>query len=80
MHLRKTIGENIRRLRNRKGWTQERLATRSGLSLNFIGNLERGNANVSADSLERIAKCLGVGVPQLVTELSSTDKEGPPGN
>ncbi|MBS1903352.1 MAG: helix-turn-helix transcriptional regulator [Bacteroidetes bacterium] len=78
--MRKTIGENIRRIRNRKGWTQERLATRSGLSLNFIGNLERGNANVSADSLERIAKCLGVPAPQLVTDMVSPGDEGPSGD
>jgi len=60
MTLRKIIGTNIRNLREAKGWSQEKLSVRSKLSLNFIGSLERGKVNVSADSLERIAKSLEI--------------------
>ncbi|MDP4220845.1 MAG: helix-turn-helix transcriptional regulator [Bacteroidota bacterium] len=66
MILRKVIGANIKRLRKLKGWSQEKLSVRSRLSLNFVGSLERGRVNVSADSLERIAKSLQVEVEELV--------------
>ena len=62
MTLRKAIGLNIKKFREAKGWSQEKLSVRSKLSLNFVGSLERGKVNVSADSIEKIAKCLGVEV------------------
>ena len=60
MALNKLIGENIRRIRIEKGWSQEKLSVRAKMSHNFIGLLERGKVNVSANSMEKIAKALGV--------------------
>jgi XRE family transcriptional regulator, regulator of sulfur utilization len=58
--LRQTIGSNIRRVRESLGWSQEKLAVRAQLSLNFIGNLERGKVNISIDSLSRIMSAMSV--------------------
>ena len=60
MNLRKIVGQNIRVLRKEKGLTQEKLAWSVDLTSDYVGNLERGQVNVSLDALGRIAKCLGV--------------------
>jgi transcriptional regulator with XRE-family HTH domain len=66
---RKTVGYNIRRIRNERGWTQEKLSIRSKLSYEYVNRLENGRVNVSLDTLEKIAKCLNV---QLVEFLRET--------
>ena len=42
------IGARIRRIRVAKGWSQKELAEKCGISLNFIGYMEReiGRAHV----------------------------------
>jgi transcriptional regulator with XRE-family HTH domain len=66
MSIRKIIGNNMKALRSAKEWSQEKLAFRSKLSVNYVSALERGVVNVSADSLEKIAKSLDVEVEDLV--------------
>ena len=46
-----------------------RLAERAGLHHNFIGEVERGNMEVSLTSLVKIAKALRVRVVDLLREL-----------
>lgn len=57
--LRKNVGLQIRSLRKTKGLTQEELAEKADLSYKYIGELERGQVNVSIDSLQKIADALG---------------------
>jgi transcriptional regulator with XRE-family HTH domain len=63
------VGDNIRSCRQRIGLTQEKLAEKAELHHNFIGEVERGNMNVSLDALVKIAKALGVRVRYLVDQL-----------
>jgi len=56
--LQKAFGEAIRAERLARNLTQEILAEKSDLSLNFIGNLERGEQLASLDSIVRIAEAL----------------------
>lgn len=44
------IGKRIRRIRERKGWSQEELARRCGVSLSFVGLIERGTRSMSLDT------------------------------
>jgi transcriptional regulator with XRE-family HTH domain len=37
-----SIGELVRNLRERHGWTQERLAREAGITITCLSNLERG--------------------------------------
>lgn len=69
MILQKLIGENVRRIRQGLGWSQEKLSVRAKMSHNFIGLLERGKVNVSATSLEKIAKALKVEVEELIKKV-----------
>jgi len=63
---RKTLGENLRTLRKQSGLSQEKLAEKADLHHNFIGDVERGEENISIDALMRIAQALNVQVSDLV--------------
>lgn len=54
------IGKNIQSVRTQKKMSRERLAELSGLSANFIGNIERGEKAVSLESFVKIANALEV--------------------
>jgi transcriptional regulator with XRE-family HTH domain len=51
LKYRKIVGENIRTHRRNLGRTQEKLAEKSDLHYNYIGDIERGEENVSVDAL-----------------------------
>ena len=59
------LGERIKALRKRANLTQEQLAEEAGVSVNFIGNVERGESAASVKTLRRIAKALGVSLKEL---------------
>lgn len=63
---RKILGENIRTHRRNMSWSQEKLAEKADLHRNYIGDIERGEENVSIDALMRIATVLKVGLSDLV--------------
>jgi DNA-binding XRE family transcriptional regulator len=63
---RRIIGQNIRTYRKQKGWSQEVLAEKAGLTYKYLGEVERADVNVSADSLMRIAKSMKVKLGDLV--------------
>ena len=63
------MGDKIRSYRKQAGFTQEQLAEKADLHHNFIGEVERGNMNISLDSLMRIAKALKVKAHSLIGEF-----------
>lgn len=67
MSIRNTVGQNIRRLRTMRGWTQEVLAEAAGVHRTYVGSVERGERNMGLDNLERFAEALGVSPKRLVT-------------
>lgn len=62
----KKIGANLRRLREKKGVTQEELALSAGLNRAYIGYIERGERNPSTETLVKIAKALKVSPKDLL--------------
>jgi transcriptional regulator with XRE-family HTH domain len=54
------FGLAVRRAREAKGFTQERLAERADLDPTYISGIERGVRNASLLSLVRVAKGLGM--------------------
>lgn len=56
----RSIGENIRKYRKTKKMTQETLAERAGLSVNYIGSIERGEKLPSLETFIVILNQLGV--------------------
>ena len=59
-NIRSLVGNNIRRLRERRLLTQLELAERSDLHRSYIGGVERGERNVTIGNLARIASALQV--------------------
>lgn len=55
-----TIGKNLRNFRKRLGVSQEQLAELAELHRTYIGAVERGEKNISAKNIEKIANVLGV--------------------
>ena len=66
MDAKTTIGRFVRRLREQKQFTQEQLATRTGITYQYLSGLENGRENFSIDVLEALAGALNVPFPQLV--------------
>ncbi|HOK67853.1 MAG TPA: helix-turn-helix transcriptional regulator [Anaerohalosphaeraceae bacterium] len=62
----KRVGKAIRRYREQKGISQEKLAELADLHRTYIGQVERGEKNLTLLSIERIAKALGVNVKDLL--------------
>ncbi|OGX19813.1 MAG: transcriptional regulator [Omnitrophica WOR_2 bacterium RBG_13_44_8b] len=56
----KKFGENVKKLRKAKGWSQEELSKKSGLHRTYIGSIERGERNVSLINVQRISEALKV--------------------
>jgi len=63
--LKKQLGKRIAILRRAAKLTQEKLAEKSGYSIEFISLVERGINAPSVDGCERIAKILRVSVKDL---------------
>lgn len=55
-----TIGANIRFYRKNLKLSQEQLADLADLHRTYIGSVERGERNISALNIEKIATVLGV--------------------
>ena len=61
------IGKNLKKLRQEKGISQDRLSKLADLSLNTIVTVESGaNPNPTIETLTRIVKALNVGVDDLL--------------
>lgn len=54
MNLPERVGRRIRELRKAKGWTQEQLAETASLHYSYMGGVERGDRNISLETLEKI--------------------------
>ena len=62
------IGHVVRRLRQNSGLSQERFAAQAGFDRTYIGKVERGEVNVTIDTLARLAQSLGVTVSAIILE------------
>ena len=61
------IGKNLKKLRQEKGISQDRLSKLADLSLNTVVTVESGaNPNPTIETLTKIAKALNVGVDDLL--------------
>jgi transcriptional regulator with XRE-family HTH domain len=71
------VGEEVKRLRQAKGWTQEQLAVYAGSSQPTVNLLEAGKRNPSATTLEKLARALSVEVADLFREPAVPLAEAP---
>ena len=60
-NIRLRVGKKIKKLRNKQGYTQERLSEISGIDYKYIQRIEGKNPPaLKIDTIERIAKALKV--------------------
>ncbi|MHB9650069.1 helix-turn-helix domain-containing protein (plasmid) [Weissella paramesenteroides] len=69
MTLEKLIGNRIRCLRLQKNLSQEKFAELIGVHRTYIGMVERGERNITIQTLLKIAKGLDVHVWQLLKDI-----------
>jgi len=69
-HFLRDLGLRIRQHRLARRWSQAELAHRCGLHRTFIGSVERGERNIAALNLRRIAKILRASLADLLASLS----------
>ena len=61
------IGKNLKKLRKKKGLSQDRLSKLADISYNTVIKLESGGiTNPAIETLQKIAKALGVSVDDLL--------------
>lgn len=68
MNILNVIGNNVREYRKKLGLSQEELADLSGVHRTYIGAVERGEKNISALSIAKIAKALKIKPDKLLVE------------
>jgi transcriptional regulator with XRE-family HTH domain len=66
MALRDRVATKVKRLRARRGMTQEQLAERAGISRTYLARLETARHDPTLSVLEKLAKALGVKVAELL--------------
>ena len=60
MTLRETVANNLRRIRQAKGLSQEELADRADVNRNYVGLIERQENSASVDVLDQLATALEI--------------------
>ena len=70
MELRRIVAQNLRRLRQDRGLSQEELAGQAGLNRNYVGMIEREENAPTVDTLEALAKVLKVEAEEFLKRSS----------
>lgn len=71
MTLRKIFKDNVKYYRKQLKISQEKLAELSGLSTNYIGEIERTNRKVTIDIIEKVANGFNIDPSLLLTNHKS---------
>lgn len=69
--LKKIVSKNVKRLRTELGLTQQQLADRAHLHVQYVSKLENESLNITLDMLEKMAKALEVQAEELLGERSA---------
>ena len=64
--INKIVGLKIKKIRKKKGWSQEYFALEAELHRAYIGQIERGEKNIGLINLEKIAKALNIRIKDLL--------------
>lgn len=71
--LQRVVGQNLRLYRSHRNLSQEAFAQMLGVHRTYMGGIERGERNLTLQSVEAIAESLGVDPMELLT-VSAEEK------
>ena len=74
-NIREILAENIKEKRRNKGLTQEKLAEKAGMSLQYLAMLEIAQKFPSGEMLERLANALDIETYELLAVTTSANNE-----
>lgn len=60
------MGMRIRQVRKAKGWSQDELAKKCGISMSFLGHIERGSRIMSLETFVSLCKSLDTAADELL--------------
>jgi transcriptional regulator with XRE-family HTH domain len=66
--IRRRLGANVRKLRLKRGWSQEEYAEEAGIHRTYVSDIERGVRNPTATVIEKLARPLDVPAGRLLDE------------
>jgi transcriptional regulator with XRE-family HTH domain len=66
------FGDAVRRLRVERRLSQERLAELANVNRTYLGDVERGERNVSLINVDRIASALELDLAELMTAVEQS--------
>ncbi|MCI9125066.1 MAG: helix-turn-helix transcriptional regulator [Eubacterium sp.] len=69
------IGMRIRQIRKAKGWSQDELAKKCGISLNFVGNIERGARKMSMETFAAVCIALETDADALLWGVANPSEQ-----
>lgn len=65
-NIQKKLGDNVRTLRLERGYSQEVFAELVGVHRTYIGMIERGEKNVTLETLVKLSKALNTSLSSLI--------------
>ena len=75
LEIKKLLGQRIKELRIKKGFTQEQLSEKLNIGQRTLSKIERGNTFVSAETLAKIITALEVEPTELFNFKHLDEKE-----
>ena len=72
------FGKIVQRLREERGWPRKKLATRAGLSQQYLAILEQGGNVPSLTTVLELIEVIGGDIAEVMRELSEARNAPPP--
>lgn len=70
------LGLYLRKVREKRGWSQEELAHECGLHRTYVGAVERGEYNVTLLTLRTLTDALGITLADAIGSISTRKSRG----
>ena len=60
MEIKKAVGIRLKQIRKSNNYTQQKLAEASGIDRTFISHIEKGNRNITIETIEKFTLTIGI--------------------
>jgi transcriptional regulator with XRE-family HTH domain len=75
MNIKKLVGLNLRHMREKKGWSQDRLSEETGMHRTYISGIERGVRNPTIEVIHRLSTALHVEPASLLSRAAYRERQ-----